>query len=259
MVNIQSYKVKAVFFKKLIYTLGIISCGVIISSCGARKDYSATEITKLSSNQASRAAVRVIANGRECLIGNVRVRQLIDGKIDYNRFSFLSSSGNPYSVVGLTDKTKKRFTWPDFGSKKASLEKLNAKDILDSFKILKPGRYVITEVSCYTEDKITNWIGETEKTFFGTKPAKVIKPVLGANYFELKENEWLDLGSIELKGFEVSYRQYIGMSLPYPANEKLKEILNTRFPNLAKNITFGTARAMPLSVLSQLDNRATGH
>ncbi|UXN05844.1 hypothetical protein [Bartonella sp. HY761] len=247
------------FFKKLIYTLGIISCGVIISSCGARKDYSVTEITNFTNSQASRATVRVFAYERECLAGSIRVRQLIDGKIDYRQFTILSSSGRHYGVVGLTDKTKRMATFPDFGSKKASLEKLNAKDIIDSFTVLKPGRYVITEVKCFTNGQHSEWIGETEKTFFGTKTAEVIKPVLGANYFELKENEWLDLGSIELKGFEVSYRQYIGMSLPYPANEKLKEILNTRFPNLAKNITFGTARAMPLSVLSQLDNRASGH
>ncbi|MHC5308309.1 hypothetical protein [Bartonella sp. LJL80] len=243
------------------YPLTIALC-LSISACASKpkKDMSGEEAIKVAQTHivsgGSAIAIRLTYEGELCRVAIVRLRKVINGKLDEKNSTVLSAGSSNYQVAGLSDKaiSQDKFLFNKVTFEKRFAELTNTK-ISQAFKPIAAGDYLLTSARCNTTRNMTVGMGEDMediivKALFNPKK----KPLLGLNFIHIGNGELVDAGILELKHLPETMRSAPSNGafvMAYPATARFQNALDEKFPEITARIKF-TRFDMNLELMSEL-------
>ena len=238
------------------YILAVFICLFAVGcSSSNKKDITDSEtigfFKENISQKGASMVVRVVYDGQFCPYSSIRLRKIVDGKIDQKNYSEIYSGNDNYIVAGLSDKAIAQTKWL-FGKSdkwffgKVTFDTVTAKltnqTIAASFSPIAPGDYILTGLTCKNGNGASVSMGEKENQdiitllFLSKK-----RPVLGFNFIHIDKNELVDAGVLNLRytGGEIfPFGDERGMVEGSAVAPRFQDFLNSHFGDVAKQIKF---------------------
>lgn len=175
------------------------------------------------SNQTSAMVVRIWKDGRECPTGRARLRPYRDGQLDTSRYvevgRFSNANGLEYVPQMLGNMVTLNIS--------KLMDDMKTKPLKESLIPIAPGRYVVTWIAC-NHGNSSEWIG-VDKPIFLFKESGRMAPVKGANVIDVRPDEVIDAGVLEIRSDEVGFfeaqtAKVVAQPAPPHEREALREI-----------------------------------
>lgn len=203
------------------------------------------------SQKGASMVVRVVYDGQFCQYSSIRLRKIVDGKIDQKNYAEIYSGNDNYIVAGLSDKAIARTKWIFGKSDKwffgevtfdTVTAKLSNQTIVAAFSPIAPGDYILTGLTCKNGSGNSVSMGEKENNDIITLLFSSEKrPVLGFNFIHIDKNELVDAGVLNLRhtGGEIfPFGGERGMVEGSAVAPRFQDFLNSHFKDVAKQIKF---------------------
>ena len=241
---------RALSFKRSVNWSAI---GILVVGLGACQTTNPDGLSQKAHDQAQKVdaqlqqsgaviVTRVTNKGGSCPLAEVRLRPVLNGRIDPSVFYTVgqtrSISGQSH-LAGMSSLMWRAATFQI----SSVMEDIFPKDGSTSFVAIPPGDYFVTSATCdYGNGSITRLGADYPNAF--TSETGVIGPVPGANFIHVRQGDILDAGILDIvetgttPGLLVDGK--IGKAVAMSVPENYRQILQRELPDLYRRMRFTT-------------------